>query len=1008
MHEVRHRMKWLLWSGILLCHIAPVVQAGTAENKVAAEEAMRRANNYFQANYSIGISGWERSTYQTGNFRAWETLGVQAYYDRAVAWGEANSWYHGTDYGDWDGNSTDAHCCGQTYIDLYNVDPQSVRTNNITELLDGLLLNNRPDSVDDWWWIDAFYMAGSTLARLGVLNSDAAYLDQMYDMYDYMKYSQGGGLFNASEGLWWRDPNYKSSAPDTYWGRGNGWVIGSCVRILEQLPADDTTYRPEFESMLQTMAAALLPWQQSDGFWRSDITHPVNQPNPETSGTAFFTYAIAYGLNEGLLIDSPGTNYTAAVSNAWKGLSTIALHPNGKLGYTQAVGSNPQPANYESERDYGCGAFLLAGGEILCMLGGPAPVYANAGTDLLLTDANGDSIETASLTVTNSLLRSGTIEGYSWWSGPVYLGAGSELNVDFPLGTNTVTLQIEHSDGNRYTDDLRVVVLPPHIQVSASGNQAGNPPENTLDGDLNTRWSQDGNDGSQWIQFELPSSYTFNHIDLAAFNGDSRSSRFSIWLSPDGSESNLVRVLPSAGNWWTDYISSSGTTLDLETYSFPAQPVTLVRVQGWGNSSSSWNSYTDVNIPIPVIAIDDQADADANELPDSWEIYYLGTTGQVASAEIGATGITLGEAYVLGLDPVTPDATPLLQINVVSNQPALSLNPIGAFGVGYQGLSRKYTVQAKESLTNETWVPLPGYNDYVSDNLLLEVGITNAVASGFYRVTVGVAPDTDEAALPRTYGRFVPERSDDFAWENDKAAFRAYGPDLRSGAENGGFDCWLKRVSYPIIDKWYKLDSYHTDHGEGYDPYHVGESLGCGSIGLWASNSLITTETFVSAKIVQSELQETIFELNYLWSYGGHDYKLKKRISITMGDRLFNCVATFWQDGVLATELPVAIGLTTHDGSATADHDLAGGWMSCWETIDELGLGTGVIMDPGSIVDYQDIASATADQSHALLIANTDENGQVSWWSGYGWEGAGEITNSVQWNSYLSGFDIGH
>ena len=155
-----------------------------------------------------------------------------------------------------------------------NVDPDPVRTNAITTLLDGLLLENQPDSYDDWWWIDAFYMAGSTLARLAVLNDDDAYLDQLAAMYHYMKDTRG--LFDSSRGLWWRDGDYVDT--DTYWGRGNGWLIASCARILEVLPKDDTICRPEFESMLKTMATALLPWQQSDGFWRSDIINPTNYP----------------------------------------------------------------------------------------------------------------------------------------------------------------------------------------------------------------------------------------------------------------------------------------------------------------------------------------------------------------------------------------------------------------------------------------------------------------------------------------------------------------------------------------------------------------------------------------------------------------------------------------------------------------------------------------------------------------------------------------------------------
>lgn len=265
-----------------------------------------------------------------------------------------------------------------------------------------------------------------------------------------------------------------------------------------------------------------------------------------------------------------------------------------------------------------------------------------------------------------------------------------------------------------------------------------------------------------------------------------------------------------------------------------------------------------------------------------------------------------------------------------------------------------------------------------------------------------------EEASPRTFGRFVPERSDDFAWENDKIAFRAYGPALRDGKENGGVDCWLKRVDYPIIDKWYKKHvdggTYHKDSGEGYDPYHVGSSLGCGGIGLWLDDKLVTTETYTGSKVIKCEPDESVFELGYGWEHEGHKYRLNKLITIRLGDRLFKTEATFWKDDKLAKDLRVAIGLTTHDGKAKASKDVKAGWLSCWEEIDDSGLGTGVVMDPKDIKDYELIKSGTPDESHALFITATDDQGQVSWWAGYGWERAGEIKNSTAWEKYLKQF----
>jgi hypothetical protein len=262
-----------------------------------------------------------------------------------------------------------------------------------------------------------------------------------------------------------------------------------------------------------------------------------------------------------------------------------------------------------------------------------------------------------------------------------------------------------------------------------------------------------------------------------------------------------------------------------------------------------------------------------------------------------------------------------------------------------------------------------------------------------------------ETAAPQTFCRFVPERKDDFAWENDKIAFRAYGPALREGAEDSGIDCWLKRVEYPIINKWYKEaqegKSYHVDHGEGNDPYHVGSSRGCGGLGLWLNEQLITSDTFLEWEIIQCEPEKSVFVLSYEYKVGEDVYAEQKQISIELGERLFDVVATFTKNGEPASDLPIAVGITTHEGKATASSDISQGWMVCWETIEGFGLGTGVVMDPAAITKYKLIDSQEKDQGHALLITKTDAAGQVKYRAGYGWEKAGEITTPEAWNEYL-------
>ncbi len=263
---------------------------------------------------------------------------------------------------------------------------------------------------------------------------------------------------------------------------------------------------------------------------------------------------------------------------------------------------------------------------------------------------------------------------------------------------------------------------------------------------------------------------------------------------------------------------------------------------------------------------------------------------------------------------------------------------------------------------------------------------------------------------PKVFARFVPERTDDFAWENDVVAFRAYGPALRDAAENSGIDCWLKRVKYPIIDKWYAQDirsgiSYHEDHGEGLDDYHVGPSAGDGGTAIWIDGRREPLETYTRYSIQDATPGSVTFTLTYGKTINNDDYREDKRITLKLGSRLFSVESTFRKNGVIADDLPVAIGVTTHDGKASAVFDQHSGWLSAWENLDGFGLGTGIVVDPHAIVEtVPPPDGGTVKSDHALYIVRTDKRGKVFYFAGYGWEAAKEITTAAEWQDYLAQF----
>jgi len=285
------------------------------------------------------------------------------------------------------------------------------------------------------------------------------------------------------------------------------------------------------------------------------------------------------------------------------------------------------------------------------------------------------------------------------------------------------------------------------------------------------------------------------------------------------------------------------------------------------------------------------------------------------------------------------------------------------------------------------------------------IGAFLAAGAEVYKM-LGGTEQVGKTNHARTYARFVPERKDDFAWENDKIAFRTYGPALRESTENSGIDAWLKRVDYPIVDKWYKEaeagKSYHKDHGEGLDNYHVGSSAGVGGTGIWLNGQREPLETFTDHEVLEVSPERSRFKLSYQREIDGVTYGEEKTITIELGKRLFQVESVFFKNGQPAANLPICIGLTTHDGKAETFFDQDRGWIATWESLGDSELGTGARMDPKRLDSIKVVDTKKKDASHIFLIAQTDANGRLRYEAGYGWKKAGEITTRDAWSSYLS------
>ena len=265
----------------------------------------------------------------------------------------------------------------------------------------------------------------------------------------------------------------------------------------------------------------------------------------------------------------------------------------------------------------------------------------------------------------------------------------------------------------------------------------------------------------------------------------------------------------------------------------------------------------------------------------------------------------------------------------------------------------------------------------------------------------------------RAFARAVPERLDDFAWENDKIAHRTYGPALAAPVAPGqskevlvtsGLDVWCKRVSYPIVDRWYNKghDHYHKDEGEGMDMYQVGASRGCGGTGVWDGKVLHVGRNYQSWKILANGPIRSVFELTYdTWMANGTIVSEVKRFTVDAGHNLDQIESTFTV-AVGPKEITVAIGLNKtpadrgQDAVVALTVNEADGSALQWVTQKTNGsLGTAVIVPAG----FQGFAG---DERNSLLLAKAVSGQPLRYFVGAGWSKAGEFTTPEAWGQYVA------
>ena len=317
--------------------------------------------------HDAGIYSWTNATLYLGMSHWAGIAGDNKYAEWLMGIGTAGEWeapanFKNSQHGLF---HADELCIIQFYENMYRRYRQPEMLTSSRERLDRIIYNSPDSSMNhtnkqSWTWCDALFMAPPAFIGMWQTTGDNRYLafadEQFKKTYNH--------LYHSGERLFYRDDSYfyrkEANGKEVFWGRGNGWVAAGLANILKMLPVGNAM-RPFYESLFREHTERLASLQDASGFWHASLLDPKSYPAPETSATALITYAIAYGVNSGLL---PVAEYTPIVEKGWKALLT-AVNSDGKLGWIQPIGADPKKVTAEMTAVYGVGAFLMAGVEIV-------------------------------------------------------------------------------------------------------------------------------------------------------------------------------------------------------------------------------------------------------------------------------------------------------------------------------------------------------------------------------------------------------------------------------------------------------------------------------------------------------------------------------------------------------------------------------------------------------------------------------------------------------------------
>jgi rhamnogalacturonyl hydrolase YesR len=358
----------ILWATTSAATAAGGSSAATASRIPQRKEiaaVMRKVNAWQMANpvMPAGDRDWQRGTWYTGVMAAWRATRDREYLDQATRWGREHQWLVGKER-----LGANRLFCSETWLELYLLKKDRGMIDPTIRWLDTKAPNS-PAGEKRWYldrgysYVDSLYGAPA-LAMLFKVTRDKRYLEVMHAFFRDVT----GELFDKQDGLYYRDYRYigktTKNGKKIFWSRGNGWAFAGLAKVLEHLPKDDPARR-EYVDVYRRIASELVKRQGPDGLWRPNLDDPDEIPVPETSGTGFFAFGLAWGINHGYF---ERATYLPAVRKAWAGLCDN-VSPEGKVLWGQQVDGQPNPVKKESTHEYVTGTFLLAGSEVYKLAG---------------------------------------------------------------------------------------------------------------------------------------------------------------------------------------------------------------------------------------------------------------------------------------------------------------------------------------------------------------------------------------------------------------------------------------------------------------------------------------------------------------------------------------------------------------------------------------------------------------------------------------------------------------